>query len=94
MAFPYEERELFSFKRGDSMEIELLLKSLEGGYVPIEVKSGKNKRSISLTNFVKQYKPQRAFKFTFKYVENNPERTLQHLPIYKVRSTYAKHFKT
>ena len=94
MAFPDEESELFSFKRGDSMEIELLLKSLDNEYVPIEVKSGKNKRSISLTNFVEKYKPQRALKFTFRYVENNPERVIQHLPIYKVRATYAKHFKS
>jgi hypothetical protein len=93
MVFPDEQSELFSFKRGDSMEIEFLLKSLDKGYIPIEVKSGKNKRSVSLTNFVEKYKPQSAFKFTFKYVDNNPERIVQHLPIYKVRATYAKHFK-
>ena len=93
MVFPDEQSELFSFKRGDSMEIEFLLKSLEGEYVPIEVKSGKNKRSISLTNFVEKYKPKKALKFTFNYVENNPDRVVQHLPIYKVKATYTKHFK-
>lgn len=92
MVFPDEENELFCFKRGDSMEIEFLLKSLDHGYIPIEVKSGKNKRSVSLTNFVEKYKPHSAFKFTFNYVENNPQRIVQHLPIYKVRATYAKHF--
>ncbi|WP_395341873.1 DUF4143 domain-containing protein [Ningiella sp. W23] len=93
MVFPDEENELCCFKRGNSMEIEFLLKSSEGGYVPIEVKSGKSKRSISLTNFVEKYKPQRAFKFSFRHVENNPERVVQHLPIYKARATYAEHFK-
>jgi predicted AAA+ superfamily ATPase len=93
MVFPEEENALFSFKRGDSMEIEFLLKSLENEYLPIEVKSGKNRRSISLTNFVEKYKPQRALKFTFNYVENNPERIVQHLPIYKIRATYVQHFK-
>ncbi|MFC4701506.1 ATP-binding protein [Glaciecola siphonariae] len=94
MVFPDEENELFSFKRGDSMEIEFLLKSLDNEYVPIEVKSGKNKRSISLANFIEKYKPQKALKFTFNYVENNPKRILQHLPVYKARATYAKHFKS
>jgi len=93
MVFPEDENELFSFKRGNSMEIEFLLKSFGHGYVPIEVKSGKNKRSISLTNFVEKYKPHKAFKFTFNYVDNNSERIVQHLPIYKARATYTKHFK-
>jgi len=93
MVFPDEKNELFSFKRGNSMEIEFLLKSLKGEYIPIEVKSGKNKRSISLTNFVDKYKPQHALKFTFNYVENNPERVVQHLPIYKIRSTYTQCFQ-
>lgn len=92
MVFPDEENELFSFKRGDAMHIEFLLKSLDHGYIPIEVKSGKNKRSVSLTNFVEKYKPHSAFKFTFNHVENNPQRIVQHLPIYKVRATYAKYF--
>ncbi len=92
MVFPEDESALFSFKRGDSMEIEFLLKSLDNEYVPIEVKSGKNRRSVSLTNFVKKYSPQKALKFTFNYVENNPERIVQHLPIYKARATYTKHF--
>lgn len=92
MISPEDEKELFSFKRGNSMEIEFLLKSSQYGYIPIEVKSGKNKRSISLTNFVEKYNPQKAFKFTFKYVDNNPERIVQHLPIYKAKATYFKHF--
>ena len=57
------------------------------------LKSGKNKRSISLTNFVDKYKPQHALKFTFNYVENNPERVVQPLPIYKIRSTYTQCFQ-
>jgi predicted AAA+ superfamily ATPase len=92
MMFPDQEAELFSFKRGNSMEIEFLFKSQEYGYIPMEVKSSKNTRSTSLTHFVEKYKPHRAFKFSFSYVDNNPKRIVQHLPIYKVRSAYAKHF--
>jgi hypothetical protein len=93
MVLPEDANELYSFKRGESMEIEFLLKSLNDEFIPIEVKSGKNKRSISLTNFVKQYKPSSALKFTLSNVDNNPKRIVQHLPIYKSRSTYLKHFK-
>ncbi len=51
------------------------------------------KRAVSLTNFVEKYKPHSAFKFTFNNVENNPQRVVQHLPIYKIRAIYAKYFK-
>lgn len=92
MVFP-EETELYTFRRGNSMEIEFLLKSFECGLVPIEVKSGKNTKSASLTSFVERYKPQRAFKFSAKKVDNNPERVVQHLPLYLARAVYVDTFR-
>lgn len=92
MVFP-EETDLYTFKIGNRMEIEFILKSVDFGLVPIEVKSGKNTKSASLTKFVKQYQPKRAFKFSAKKVTNNPERVAQHLPFYLARAVYVDAFK-
>jgi len=94
MVFSEDHEELFSFKRGDSMEIEFVLKSVDKGLIPIEVKSGKNKSSVSLTNFVKRYSPTVAYKFTANNTNNNPERVTQQLPLYKSRATYVENFKS
>jgi len=93
MIFSEDNEELFSFKRGASMEIEFILKSVDKGLIPIEVKSGKSKKSISLTAFVKRYNPTVAYKFTANNTNNNPERVTQQLPLYKTRATYVENFK-
>jgi len=86
------EQQFYTFKIGSSMEIEFLLRSSEGNNIPVEVKSGKNRKSQSLTNFVNKYKPTLALKFSALKVKNKKERTVQHYPLYTARAHYLKLF--
>ena len=59
-------RDLYYFKSDPSMEIDLLINT-EKGIVPIEIKSGRNKRSVSLKNYEGKYSPERMIRIS----ENN-----------------------
>ncbi len=49
-----------------SMEIDLLLETDEG-IIPVEIKSGRHKRSTSLKNYMEKYSPEYAIRLS----ENN-----------------------
>lgn len=51
---------LYYFKPDDNHELEFLIEK-DGGVIPIEVKAG-NTASVSLNNFIKDFKPEKAYK--------------------------------
>ena len=51
------------FKPSESMEIDLVL-DRESGICPVEVKSGRNKRSTSLYNYINKHHPSEAFRIS------------------------------
>lgn len=57
---------LYYYKPSDSMEIDLLLDE-EGNIIPVEIKSGRHKRSRSLVNFCEKFTPDKAIRIS----ENN-----------------------
>ncbi|RLV57947.1 DUF4143 domain-containing protein [Parashewanella curva] len=83
--------ELNSFKRGNTSEIEFLFEK-QGGFIPVEVKSGKSIRSKSLNAFVERFSPKFALKFTANNVKNSPERVIQQLALYRARHAYRECF--
>ena len=52
---------LYYYKPDDSHELEFLLE-INGGVVPVEVKAG-NAATVSLNNFIRDFKPDKAYKF-------------------------------
>ena len=52
---------LYYYKPDDDHELEFLIEK-DGDVAPVEVKAG-NTSTVSLNNFIKEYKPRRAFKF-------------------------------
>ena len=59
-------RDLYYFKPDPGMEIDLLINTKDG-IVPIEIKSGRNKRSLSLKNYAGKYNPAKMIRIS----ENN-----------------------
>ena len=57
------DRELYYYKPSESMEIDLIL-DLEDGIVPVEIKSGRNKRSTSLKNYREKNNPPYALRLS------------------------------
>lgn len=51
---------MYYFKPDDNHELEFLIEK-DGGVIPIEVKAG-NTASVSLNNFIKDFKPEKAYK--------------------------------
>ena len=49
-------KNLHYYKPSESMEIDLVLDSIDG-ILPIEIKSGRHKRSTSLKNYIKEFTP-------------------------------------
>ena len=76
---------LYYYKPSDSMEIDLLLDD-NGSIVPIEIKSGRHKRSRSLVNYCEKYTPNKAIRLS----ENNFGETdnLISIPLYAVFCLY------
>lgn len=88
-----EETDIFTYKNGNSAEIEFIMKSNSKGVIPVEVKSGTVTKSRSLTAYVDKYKPNIALKFSAKKVANDPQRIVQHFPLYIARAIYIKYFR-
>lgn len=61
--FAGKNRPLYYFKPSESMEIDLV-SNLNGQIIPIEIKSGRNKRSTSLRNYREKYQPEYAIRFS------------------------------
>ena len=59
---PYREN-LFYFKPSASMDIDLI-DDQPDGMIPIEIKSGRHKRSVSLSNYMEQYHPPCGIRFS------------------------------
>ena len=69
------------YKPSESMEIDIVLDE-EDGIIPCEIKSGRHKRSKSLSNYIETYHPDRAFRLSelnFGRVES-----LISIPLYAV----------
>lgn len=73
---------LFYWTSKRSAEIDFLLYSDEDGIIPIEVKSGKNVRSVSLNMYINEYRPKYAVRFSTRNFgfENN----IKSIPLYAV----------
>ena len=56
-------RELYYYKPSESMEIDLIYDH-RGEIIPVEIKSGRHKRSTSLANYQKQFQPEFAIRFS------------------------------
>lgn len=71
--------QLFYYKPDESMEIDLLLNG-EEGIVPLEIKSGRHKRSTSLKNYSAKFQPYKMIRLS----ENNFGRSeeLYSIPLY------------
>ena len=61
--FAANGEKLYFFKPSESMEIDFVLDT-EDGVVPVEVKSGRNKRSTSLKNYREKYTPSYAIRIS------------------------------
>ena len=70
---------LYSWQEGTS-EIELLLETA-GQIIPIEVKSGINKKAKSLRVFLERYKPKHSFLISANPLELK-KTGLSHVPLY------------
>ena len=74
-------KSLYYFKPADNMEIDLLTE-IENEIIPIEIKSGRHKKSTSLKNYMEKYKPHYAIRISennFGMVDN-----LKSVPLYAV----------
>ena len=73
--------ELYYYKDDKNIEVDFLIK-LNGKIIPIEVKSGKRIRSLSLNNYINKYKPEYAIRISMKNFgfENN----IKSVPLYAV----------
>ncbi len=58
--------DIFYYKPSESMEIDIITE-INGKIIPIEIKSGRHKRSVSLKNYREKYKPEQAIRLS----ENN-----------------------
>ena len=67
------------FKPSGSMEIDLMI-DREDGICPVEIKSGRNKRSTSLNNYIEKYSPPEAFRLSEKNF--GWSETITSLPLY------------
>lgn len=57
--------ELMYWESKSQAEVDFIL-SLDDGIVPVEVKSGDNTKSQSLSSYIKRYNPQKAFRISTK----------------------------
>ena len=67
------------FKPSGSMEMDLMI-DREDGICPVEIKSGRNKRSTSLNNYIEKYSPPEAFRLSEKNF--GWSETITSLPLY------------
>ena len=73
--------DLFYYKPSDSMEIDIVT-NIEGNVVPIEIKSGRHKRSTSLKNYIAKHSPEYSIRISennFGMIDN-----LKSVPLYAV----------
>ncbi len=75
------------FKPSDSMEIDLILDS-EDGICPIEIKSGRNKRSTSLKNYIAKYNPTESFRISERNIGDTGD--IISVPLYAAFCLFEK----
>ena len=73
--------ELYYFKPSDSMEIDVIIQ-IDNNVIPIEIKSGRHKRSVSLKNYMEKYEPA----YSVRLSENNfgMANGIRSVPLYAV----------
>jgi len=73
--------EMYFFKPSDSMEIDVVI-TIDNDIIPIEIKSGRHKRSVSLKNYMEKYKPA----YSLRLSENNfgMANGIRSIPLYAV----------
>lgn len=75
------KKDLYYYKPTESMEIDLIIE-IDDEIIPIEIKSGRHKRSVSLDNYRKKYNPSYAIRFSenqFGYTNQ-----IKSVPLYAV----------
>ncbi|MBN2849823.1 MAG: ATP-binding protein [Erysipelotrichaceae bacterium] len=78
----------FYYQPNNNAEIDFII-YYEGHMTPVEVKSSGNTHSISFSNFVKHYKPSKAFRISLKNIGKNDEGNIVYLPIYMLETLLA-----
>ena len=77
--FASRQRSLYYYKPSESMEIDLIYDD-GNDIIPVEIKSGRHKRSTSLVNYQKQYHPKKMIRFSALNMGNTGE--LFSIPLY------------
>ena len=74
-------KELYYYKPAENLEIDLVTQ-IGNDIIPIEIKSGRHKKSTSLKNYMERYKPQ----YVIRISENNfgYADSLKSIPLYAV----------
>lgn len=70
---------LYYYKKKTGMEIDFIIEQ-KGSLIPIEVKSSKNNKAKSLSNYVLEYSPDKVYKFSYKNI--NTEGIIKKYPLY------------
>ena len=73
--------EIYYYKDDKNIEVDFIIK-LDGKIIPIEVKSGKRNRSISLNNYIKKYNPKYSIRISTKNF--GFENAIKSVPLYAV----------
>lgn len=73
--------EIYYYKDDKNIEVDFIIK-LDGKIIPIEVKSGKRNRSISLNNYIKKYNPEYFIRISTKNF--GFENAIKSVPLYAV----------
>jgi hypothetical protein len=68
--------------------LEFVIEGSGNQIIPIEVKSGRSTRSKSLSAYVKQYTPQKAYKLTGRLSEAPRKGVVKELPLYLAASLF------
>ncbi|NQZ07312.1 MAG: ATP-binding protein [Algicola sp.] len=81
-----QDQALYSWVSKRAAELEFIIEGSDNQLIPIEVKSGRSTRSKSLSTYVKQYTPQKAYKLTGRLSDAPREGVVKELPLYMAAS--------
>ena len=74
-------------------KLEFLVTDSHGNIIPIEVKSGKSVKSKSMSEYVKAYRPNHAYKLTGRLSSASKEGPIKELPLYMTAPLYRRLMK-
>lgn len=78
--FNNHQKKCYYYEPNTSAEIDFIF-YYEGNITPLEIKSGIHSRSTSFSNFVAEYKPQKAYRFSKKNIGTD-DKGILYLPYY------------